>query len=59
MIRSPRFLVSTHYSHYDLATFCVNLALVCVQTVAKLPLMHRVRLFGINKTASLVADEDE
>ncbi|KAI7906205.1 ORMDL family [Cokeromyces recurvatus] len=33
------FLLSTHYTHYDF--FFV--------LVAKLPVMHRVRIFGINK----------
>ena len=40
-------------------TFGINLAVICVQLVAKLPSMHRVRIFGINKTASLIADEEE
>lgn len=40
------FLLSTHYTHYDLPTFSVNLVFVLVSLIAKLPSMHRVRLFG-------------
>lgn len=47
-----RFLLSTHYSRYDLGTFCINVAVLAVQLVAKMPFMHRVRLFGINKKPS-------
>ncbi|KNE57426.1 hypothetical protein AMAG_03144 [Allomyces macrogynus ATCC 38327] len=43
------FLLSTHYTHYDATTFCVNFAALLVVLIAKLPAMHRVRLFGINK----------
>lgn len=43
------FLVSTHYTHYDLPTFTINLVFVLVNLVAKLPSMHKVRIFGINK----------
>lgn len=44
-----RFLISTHYSHYDLGTFMVNFGVLIPNLVGKLPAMHRVRLFGINK----------
>ncbi|KAI8820467.1 ORMDL family [Fimicolochytrium jonesii] len=44
------FLISTHYSHYDFPTFMVNLTSVIVVLIAKLPAMHKVRIFGINKS---------
>lgn len=44
-----RFLLSTHYSHYDVTLFTVNIVSLLVILVAKLPQLHRVRLFGINK----------
>ncbi|KAI9189158.1 sphingolipid homeostasis protein orm1 [Blastocladiella emersonii ATCC 22665] len=43
------FLISTHYTHYDATNFCVNLIVLAIVLIAKLPSMHRVRLFGINK----------
>ncbi|KND03857.1 uncharacterized protein SPPG_01311 [Spizellomyces punctatus DAOM BR117] len=43
------FLLSTHYTHYDFPTFMINLASLLVVLVAKLPSMHKVRIFGINK----------
>lgn len=43
------FLMSTHYTHYDLWMFAVNLGVLLVNLVAKLPAMDRVRIFGINK----------
>ncbi|RUS13033.1 ORMDL family protein [Endogone sp. FLAS-F59071] len=43
------FLLSTHYTHYDFFTFGINFTALVVVLVAKLPLMHRVRVFGINK----------
>ena len=43
------FLLSTHYTHYDLATFTLNLSSLLIVLVAKLPSMHKVRLFGWNK----------
>ncbi|KAJ3015533.1 hypothetical protein HKX48_004558 [Thoreauomyces humboldtii] len=44
------FLISTHYTHYDVPTFIVNLTSLLVVLVAKLPAMHKVRIFGINKS---------
>jgi hypothetical protein len=41
-----RFLLSTHYTHYDLPTFMINLTSLVIVLVAKLPSMHKVRLFG-------------
>lgn len=43
------FLLSTHYTHYDVPTFVVNLVALVVVLIAKLPSMDRVRLFGINE----------
>lgn len=48
--------MSTHYTRYDPGQFAVNFAALLVQLVAKLPLMHGVRILGINsKTAPLTA----
>jgi len=46
------FLLSTHYTHYDFPTFVVNFASLAIVLIAKLPMMHRVRLFGINKLSN-------
>ncbi|OBZ86662.1 hypothetical protein A0J61_05288, partial [Choanephora cucurbitarum] len=43
------FLLSTHYTHYDVFLFGINFTALLVVLVAKLPVMHRVRIFGINK----------
>jgi hypothetical protein len=43
------FLLSVHYSHYDLISFLINFVSTAVVLVAKQPVMHKVRLFGINK----------
>ncbi|KAI9297256.1 ORMDL-domain-containing protein [Neoconidiobolus thromboides FSU 785] len=42
------FILSTHFSRYDLAMFSVNLLFLLITLIAKLPSMHKVRLFGIN-----------
>lgn len=42
------FLVSTHFSRYDLTLFSVNLLSLLIALIGKLPAMHKVRLFGIN-----------
>jgi len=44
------FLLSMHYSHFDAITFSVNFLSLFVNLIGKLPIMDRVRLFGINKT---------
>ncbi|EGF77625.1 hypothetical protein BATDEDRAFT_27467 [Batrachochytrium dendrobatidis JAM81] len=44
------FLLSTHYTHYDFLTFMINLTSLVIVLIAKLPSMHRVRLFGLNET---------
>jgi hypothetical protein len=43
------FLLSVHYSNYDLVTFSVNFLSVSVNLIGKMPFMDKVRLFGINK----------
>jgi hypothetical protein len=50
MLHQSRFLVSTHYTHYDFGTFLVNFASLLLVIVPKLPIMDKVRLFGINDT---------
>ncbi|KAJ1913101.1 sphingolipid homeostasis protein orm1 [Tieghemiomyces parasiticus] len=52
------FLLSTHYTHYDVFTFWINIAGLLVILIAKLPLMHRVRLFGINFVAGDGEEDD-
>ena len=49
LVSPPRFLLSTHYSHYDFPSFMINVASLIVVLIAKLPIMHKVRIFGINK----------
>ena len=39
------FLVSTHYSRYGEFTFILNFIATCIVVVAKLPMMHKVRVF--------------
>ncbi len=46
------FIVSTHYTRYDLATFALNFGVLVVQLVAKMPAMHGVRILGINRKAA-------
>ncbi|KAF8940572.1 hypothetical protein BGZ47_007706 [Haplosporangium gracile] len=43
------FLLSTHYTHYALFAFSVNLVVTVINLIAKLPAMHQVRLFDINQ----------
>ncbi|KAI8989606.1 ORMDL family [Pilobolus umbonatus] len=43
------FLLSTHYTHYDVLQFAVNFIILVIVLIAKLPSMHKVRIFGINK----------
>ncbi|RKK42214.1 hypothetical protein BFJ63_vAg12878 [Fusarium oxysporum f. sp. narcissi] len=40
------FLVSTHYTHYDLTYFTINLLAVLGVVIPKLPFSHRMR-FGL------------
>ncbi len=48
-LTSARFLISTHYSHYSLWHFSLNFSVLLVTLIAKLPMMHKVRLFGIGQ----------
>ncbi|KAI9355493.1 ORMDL family-domain-containing protein [Pilaira anomala] len=43
------FLLSTHYTHYDVLQFAINFCSLVIVLIAKLPSMHEVRVFGINK----------
>ncbi|RKP17277.1 ORMDL-domain-containing protein [Rozella allomycis CSF55] len=43
------FFLGTHYTHYDLPTFLINLMTLFLSLAGKIPIMHQVRLFGINK----------
>lgn len=43
------FLLSTHYTRYDSTLFMVNVIPLMIVLIAKLPALHRVRFFGINK----------
>ncbi|KAJ3293370.1 hypothetical protein HDU79_000406 [Rhizoclosmatium sp. JEL0117] len=43
------FLISTHYSHYDVPTFGINFIALVIVLIPKFPSMHRVRIFGINQ----------
>lgn len=38
------FLISTHFTHYDLGMFIVNLAFCLISVLPKLPSSHRLRL---------------
>ncbi|KAF1797902.1 ORMDL family-domain-containing protein [Mucor lusitanicus] len=46
------FLLSTHYTHYDMLQFAINFCSLVIVLIAKLPAMHQVRIFGINKRTS-------
>jgi len=43
------FLVVSHYTGYDTVHLAINAAVLAVLLVSKLPEMHGVRLFRINK----------
>jgi len=43
------FLLSTHYSHYDVWMFTVNCWALMMVLIPKLPSLHRMRIFGVNK----------
>lgn len=43
------FLISTHYTHYNFTIFLINATSVVIVLIGKLPIMHKVRIFGINK----------
>lgn len=43
------FVLATHGSDFGRQPLLLNLVVVVVLVVAKIPLMHRVRIFGINR----------
>ncbi|KAF9364383.1 hypothetical protein BGX34_001697 [Mortierella sp. NVP85] len=43
------FFVSSHYTNYAPASFFLSLIVTIISLIAKLPLMHQVRLFDINQ----------
>ena len=51
------FLVSMHFTHYDVAHLAVNIATLAVLIVPKLPEMHEMRFFGINAGPSVEVEQ--
>jgi len=43
------FLVVSHFTHYDKVHLWVNVPILLTLLIAKLPEMHGVRIFGINR----------
>eukprot|EP00735_Rhodelphis_limneticus_P002375 TRINITY_DN13224_c0_g1::TRINITY_DN13224_c0_g1_i1::g.12639::m.12639 TRINITY_DN13224_c0_g1::TRINITY_DN13224_c0_g1_i1::g.12639 ORF type:complete len:154 (+),score=20.37,sp/O42901/YBA9_SCHPO/41.67/2e-31,ORMDL/PF04061.9/1.2e-44,FixP_N/PF14715.1/5.6 TRINITY_DN13224_c0_g1_i1:108-569(+) len=43
------FLISIHLNDYSSSTVLINFSALTLATIGKLPIMHKVRLFGINK----------
>eukprot|EP00741_Cyanophora_paradoxa_P019509 tig00021127_g18832.t1 len=43
------YLIATHYSDYHFPTLLVNTLALVILLISKLPKMHKVRIFGINK----------
>jgi hypothetical protein len=43
------FLLSVHFSHFTISLFFINFLACLVVIIAKLPIMHKVRILGINK----------
>jgi len=43
------FLVADYFAKFTGAHYYGNLALVVIVTIGKLPFMHRIRIFGVNK----------
>ncbi|ORX57223.1 ORMDL-domain-containing protein [Piromyces finnis] len=46
------FLISSFQTKYDLTQFIINFASLVIILIARLPFMHEVRIFGINKRYS-------
>ncbi|KAI5305393.1 hypothetical protein KEM56_004546 [Ascosphaera pollenicola] len=44
MVPITLFLMSTHYTHYDLTYFCINFLAVLGVVIPKLPISHRMRI---------------
>jgi len=53
------FLLSTHYTHYDVWMFAVNFWALLMVLIPKLPQAHRMRIFGVNKFDFREPVEDE
>ena len=47
-----RFMVTVHYTDYDLPTLAVNLVALAILLLAKFPHMHKVRILNINSSPS-------
>ena len=43
------FLAVIHFTDYDRTTLLINCVSLLIVLIGKLPVMHKVRLFGINK----------
>jgi len=46
------FMLTAHYTDYDLPTLAINLVALAVLLLAKFPHMHKVRIFNINSSPS-------
>jgi hypothetical protein len=44
-----RFFLASFYTKYDTVHFVINLAALGLGVIPKLPQLHGVRIFGINK----------
>jgi hypothetical protein len=44
-----RFILASFYTKYDLLHFLVNTVALASALIPKLPQLHKVRLFGINR----------
>ncbi|KAL6073001.1 sphingolipid homeostasis protein orm1 [Balamuthia mandrillaris] len=47
------FMITSHYTHYHPPTLVLNLIALAVLIVAKIPQMHKVRIFGVNAGPSM------
>lgn len=45
--------VACHTAHYEALYVVVNCGMFLIQIIAKIPEMHRVRIFGINSTPGI------
>lgn len=43
------FFLASFYTRYDFSHFCINASVLALNLIPKLPQLHGVRLFGINK----------
>ena len=44
-----RFLIVSHFTNYERVHLMINLPVLIVLLISKLPEMHGVRIFGINR----------